>query len=135
MRKTIISLLISFILFEPEYMFAQSFQWLTSMGGISSALNPGADEIVREVKVDEQGNVYACGRIRQYAAFSGITVATYGDYDIFLAKYNCQGNLVWVRTAGGSAGALQISRVDSCERIVSKNVTGNTGSLSIKPVI
>ncbi|MBA2563763.1 MAG: T9SS type A sorting domain-containing protein [Chitinophagaceae bacterium] len=104
MRKTIISLLISFILFEPEYMFAQSFQWLTSMGGISSALNPGADEIVREVKVDEQGNVYACGRIRQYAAFSGITVATYGDYDIFLAKYNCQGNLVWVRTAGGSAG-------------------------------
>ena len=73
------------------------------MGGISSALNPGADEMVRQIQVDAFGNVYACGRIRQFADFSGTTVTTYGDYDIFLAKYNCHGGLVWVKTAGGSA--------------------------------
>jgi hypothetical protein len=103
MKKLLTFLVLISSLSIPRHSYAQSFQWIERMGGISSALNPGADEMVRQIQVDAFGNVYACGRIRQFADFSGTTVTTYGDYDIFLAKYNCHGGLVWVKTAGGSA--------------------------------
>lgn len=82
---------------------AQSFQWLTRMGGIDSDPNFGPDEQVRDIEVDVDGNVYACGSIRPTADFDGVPVTTYGGYDIFICKYNCHGNLVWVKTAGGNA--------------------------------
>ena len=104
MRYTTLSVLLFFTILIPNQSSAQTFQWLEGMGGISSAINPGADEMVRDIQTDAQGNLYACGRIRQYAEFSGVSVPTYGDYDIFLAKYNCHGDLVWVRTAGGLNG-------------------------------
>ena len=79
---------------------AQSFQWLARMGGPDPDPNFGPDEMVKDIQVDADGNVYACGKIRSIADFDGTAVTTYGFYDIFLSKYNCHGNLVWVKTAG-----------------------------------
>lgn len=80
---------------------AQTFQWLTRMGGPDPDPNFGPDEWVRDIEVDAYGNVYACGRIRSIANFDGVPVTTYGFYDLFICKYDCHGNLVWVKTAGG----------------------------------
>lgn len=80
---------------------AQTFQWLTRMGGPDPDPNFGPDEWVRDIEVDADGNVYACGRIRSIANFDGVPVTTYGFYDLFICKYDCHGNLVWVKTAGG----------------------------------
>ena len=94
---------------------AQSFQWLTRMGGPDSDPNFGPDEWVRDIEVDADGNVYACGRIRSIADFDGVPVTTYGGYDMFLCKYDCHGNLVWVKTAGGldedDAGDLVLDNI------------------------
>src|SRR5688572_8900003 len=93
--------IVLFSLLLPAYLSAQSFQYINRLGGISSAINPGPDERVRDLQVDDDGNVYACGHIRQFADFNGTSVTTYGDQDIFIAKYDCHGDLVWVRIAGG----------------------------------
>lgn len=53
------------------------------------------------VAVDANGNVYVAGTIRGNANF-GLTTVTAAGNDIFLAKYNSTGDLLWLRTAGGS---------------------------------
>ncbi len=80
---------------------SQSFQWLSRIGGPSydpSPLRP--DELVNDVATDEQGNVYVCGRTRNNSNINGIPFNTYGGNDIYLAKFDCNGSLVWVKVAG-----------------------------------
>ena len=83
--------------------------------------------------MDADGNVYACGRIRSIANFDGVPVTTYGFYDLFICKYDCHGNLVWVKTAGGGfddfASALAL---DSFGHIY---VTGQFSSTTNLPCI
>lgn len=51
---------------------------------------------------DSGGNVFVCGFFSTKARFGSSTIITgYGDRDIFIAKYNTDGNLLWVKKAGG----------------------------------
>jgi hypothetical protein len=53
------------------------------------------------VTYDAAGNVYICGLFNKYAKFGGTTtIYGYGGNDIFLAKYDANGNFLWVRNAG-----------------------------------
>ena len=54
------------------------------------------------IDTDALGNVYVCGKIRNNAFFDNQQVLTYGGDDIFLAKYDCLGNLIWVEIAGSA---------------------------------
>lgn len=55
------------------------------------------------VAVDAAGNVYATGHYQSAdAAFDGQKVSLVGGYDIFLAKYDADGKLLWVKTSGGA---------------------------------
>ncbi len=75
-------------------------KWNTYFGG------PGSDN-VRSLSIDPWGNIYAVG---QTASTSGI--ATSGAFqtalsgsntwDIFIAKYNPKGNLIWATYFGGT---------------------------------
>lgn len=78
--------------------------WACGIGGT------GFDE-VRGVATDSQGNVYVCG---EFSAFAGMTVKgctgsgkvkfapTAGpNQDIFVAKFDAGGALLWARRAGG----------------------------------
>ena len=56
------------------------------------------------ITTDLYGNVYVTGKYEQQALFSGTTLNTRGNHDIFVAKYNSNGNLIWVKTAGGTMG-------------------------------
>lgn len=51
--------------------------------------------------VDHDGNIYVVGCYQGIAEFNSITVTPYGQYDIFIAKYDNDGNCLWVKTAGG----------------------------------
>lgn len=53
------------------------------------------------VAVDASGNVYVAGTVRGNSNF-GLQEITAVNNDIFLAKYNALGNLLWVKQAGGS---------------------------------
>ena len=48
------------------------------------------------------GNVYVTGHFQSTdARVNGSPLPNQGDYDIFVAKYDSDGNLLWIRTAGG----------------------------------
>ncbi len=54
------------------------------------------------VVADMAGNVFAAGHYQSKDAdFSGTAAPLRGEYDFFVAKYDPDGNLVWLRTGGG----------------------------------
>ena len=57
------------------------------------------------IAVDGAGNVYIVGSFRFTATFGGTTINANGGVDIYVAKYNSNGALQWVQSAGGSLGA------------------------------
>ena len=64
--------------------------------------HPGAVGVAGyEVATDSYGNVLVTGEFRAEADFNGIHVFSIGDQDAFIAKYDPEGNLLWVRHAGG----------------------------------
>ena len=70
------------------------FLWARSAGG--SGIDRGYG-----VATDAAGNCYVTGHHQSTnATFSGVAVPNAGDYDIFIAKYDPAGKLLWVRTAG-----------------------------------
>ncbi len=102
MKNFHLSLAILFLMILNNVQ-AQNFQWLSRVGGPSYDPSPHIpDELINDIATDEQGNVYACGRIRDNSNINGQAISTYGGNDIFLCKFDCFGNLVWYRVAGNS---------------------------------
>ncbi len=61
----------------------------------------------RDLATDDAGNIYAVGHFGHHnlggeAYFETDTLVSYGGRDIFLAKYAPDGELLWVRQAGGA---------------------------------
>jgi hypothetical protein len=73
------------------------FQWFRDAG------SAGRDE-AKAVRCDASGNVYVCGMYSKDCTFGSQVLATYNNtsfWDAFLAKYDTNGNLQWVKTGGG----------------------------------
>jgi hypothetical protein len=71
------------------------FLW-TRMGGGSLT------DIGYSIATDAEGSCYVTGDYQSTdAAFSGTKLTNRGDYDIFVAKYDRDGKLMWIQTAGG----------------------------------
>ena len=93
-----------------------AFRWASRAGGTGHDYGTG-------IAVDSEGNTIICGYFRGQARFEDYALAGKGEADIFLAKYDRVGKLVWVRQAGGSA--------DDFARAVAIDAEGNcylTGS-------
>lgn len=79
-------------IFLAKYNAAGALLWANGMGGT-------ANEYSTSVKVDGSGNAYITGNFVATADFdpgAGVTnLTSAGDYDVFLAKYNSAGALVW----------------------------------------
>ncbi len=56
--------------------------------------------------LDSSGNIYLVGNFENTANFSGNTITSAGGKDMFLAKYNNNGVIQWVRRDGTSASEL-----------------------------
>ena len=106
-------LIFSFILFllTAGYVMGQTaqWQWAERAGGVGSHGGGGSDDEATDIAVDNEGNTYVCGTIYDsfFASFDTMKVKTYGDNDMFIAKYDCDGLLQWVKIAGGEQGADQ----------------------------
>lgn len=71
------------------------FLWVRSLGG--SLVDRGYG-----VATDATGNAYVTGHYQSTdAQANGQTLPNAGDYDIFVAKYDPAGTLLWIKTAGG----------------------------------
>jgi len=55
-----------------------------------------------EVTIDKQSNIYLTGRFQHTVNFGGIGISNFnsGVSDIFVAKYDKDGNSIWVKQAG-----------------------------------
>ncbi|MEN3942681.1 SBBP repeat-containing protein [Prosthecobacter sp. SYSU 5D2] len=72
------------------------FLWVRSLGG--SLVDRGYG-----VVTDPTGNAYVTGHYQSTDAKAlGQVLPNAGDYDIFVAKYGPDGDLLWIRTAGGA---------------------------------
>ena len=71
------------------------FLWVRSLGG--SLVDRGYG-----VATDSSGNAYVTGHYQSTdAQANGQTLPNAGDYDVFIAKYDTLGALIWLKTAGG----------------------------------
>ena len=101
--NTIPTIFLLFLCITTAPVFSQTvkWQWAQRAGGLGSG-GGGADDKAVDIAVDNEGNTYVCGTIYDsfFASFDTISVDTYGDDDMFIAKYNCEGELQWVKTSG-----------------------------------
>ncbi|MCX6350245.1 MAG: SBBP repeat-containing protein, partial [Bacteroidetes bacterium] len=91
------------LLFLSNFTQAQKFGSLNIAGGSSF-------DFSRRLITDVSGNMYVLGAFTDSITFdkagTKITLAGAGDYDYFLAKYDCQRNFVWARSMGSSQNDL-----------------------------
>lgn len=76
----------------------------TSSGHLLWAVKAGGwgEDRGLAIKSDNLGNVYVTGFFYGTATFETQTINSLGAQDVFLAKYNTNGNLLWVVKAGGT---------------------------------
>ncbi|MFN6038135.1 MAG: hypothetical protein ACK452_06685, partial [Bacteroidota bacterium] len=78
----------------------------TTSGNLIWARRAGGYDYEKALGIcnDALGNVYICGLFRGSAKFGGVTtIYSSGENDIFIAKYDSNGNFIWVRKAGSNA--------------------------------
>ncbi len=82
-------------------MFISKF---TAAGNLLWVRNGGSrgEDASFGIATDVAGNSYICGYFSGTAMFSNVKVNSVGYTDIFISKYDAAGNLVWIRTGGGS---------------------------------
>jgi hypothetical protein len=71
-----------------------SWSWVQSAGGTWY-------NYASSIAIDALGNVYVAGYCLGTATFGNTSTTGKGGYDIFVAKYNVNGVLQWVQSAGG----------------------------------
>jgi hypothetical protein len=82
-------------IFLVKYNASGNVVWAKSAGGT------GLDEAM-SIAVDASGNTYVAGYFSSYTLlFGSTTLTSLGSEDIFLAKYDVNGNVVWAKKAGG----------------------------------
>lgn len=69
--------------------------WAKSAGGYKN------DKAI-DIAVDGAGNSFITGQFQWSAFFDAITITSNGEEDMYLAKYDPDGNLLWVVKAGGT---------------------------------
>ncbi len=84
-------------LFIVKYSSSGTVLWAKSIGG-------SGDEIGNAVVVDKQGSVFLTGQFSSSSVLVGSTTLTNinsPNTDLFLAKYNSSGDVLWANRAGG----------------------------------
>lgn len=88
------------VLFLMNGVYAQNYQWVKTMGGTSTEQGTG-------ISVDPSGNVITVGQFFGSVDFdpgAGTTLLTSaGSEDFFIQKLDVNGNLLWVRSIGGTS--------------------------------
>lgn len=81
--------------FLSKYNASGQHQWTVQAGG--SSIDRGV-----AVRVGPSNDVFLTGFFSATADFSGTSATAAGQQDVFVARYDGSGNLVWLTTAGGS---------------------------------
>ena len=83
-------------LFIASIGFSQSVKWLNSSGGSGSPQ-------IRDLAVDQAGFIYAVGSFNANMSVHGNAVNTQGGFDVFITKFDPNGNFIWIKTISGGS--------------------------------
>jgi hypothetical protein len=92
-------LLQTILLFAATIASGQSWEWAIKPIGLAST--SFAHNSVVSVDIDDLGYSYIIGNFNDSATFSTVKMKSVNVLDIYVAKLNPNGALVWVRTIGG----------------------------------
>lgn len=93
---------LSFV-FCIDMLYAQEWLWAVNAGGAAS------DEAF-STATDKEGNIYLTGYFGPDGiSFGNTSLTNRGNYDIFIAKYNPDGEPIWARSAGGTGNDFGFS--------------------------
>lgn len=108
--------------FLAKYDSSGNLLWIVNAGGT------GLD-LIYSVVMDNSGYVYITGFFTGSATFIDTVITGKGNTDIFIAKLSSEGNLVWVKTAGGKAGDSSYSiKTDNLGNFY---ITGSIGDTAV----
>ncbi len=82
---------------------AQTWQWATKAGGAEN-------DYANAIDVDHSGNSYVAGKFYGAARFGSTVLANPGEWSVYIAKYDVNGNLVWAKIAAGDS-AISVSGI------------------------
>lgn len=103
-----------FDVFFAKYNADGNLVWAKSIGG------SGLDRL-SSMELDESGNIYLVGYYEGTSDFDpgpGTTNYTSEGYDVFFAKYDGWGNLIWANSIGGTSGDFGMSiAIDSNKNV------------------
>lgn len=99
-----------------------------SLGNVLWVKSAGKDglDMAMSVATDNSGNAYLTGIYGQYMdspiLFGATTLTSTGNGDVFLAKYDPSGNIVWAKKGGGSGE--DISNAVATDHLGNTYITG-----------
>jgi hypothetical protein len=82
-------------IFLAKYDKTGNELWAVGFGGTR-------DDVSRAVATDRDGNTYLTGSFSSSTVTIGTNVVANSGGEVYVAKFDPQGQLVWIRTAGGS---------------------------------
>src|SRR5437868_8265905 len=85
----------SYDVFIVKYNSAGNPVWAYNGGGTGVDYGYG-------ICTDGNGNVFVTGTFTSTITFGSTTLTSNGVYDIFLAKFDSSGNVLWAKSAGGT---------------------------------
>lgn len=124
-------------IFVAKYNAAGFLQWVLNCGGVFSDVGNG-------IAVRAAGNFYVTGVFHTAATFKStfglsVSLTSNGTGDIFVASYNTNGVLQWVRGAGGAnwdAGqSVSVDVFNNCYVTGHFESSFTWGSTSLTPVV
>ncbi|MBA3901008.1 MAG: hypothetical protein H0X62_12510, partial [Bacteroidetes bacterium] len=112
--------------FVAKYDTAGICQWVKRAGGTNSNSDQG-----RSVAVDRYGDIVVTGYFGGNGTFGNFSVTQTGlGYDVFTAKYDTQGNCLWVRQGVGNSNNIGFGLVTDSNKNVF--ITGRFSGASIE---
>jgi hypothetical protein len=97
-------------IFFVKYDPSGTVQWAKRAGGTSF-------DIANSVGTDASGNIFITGRFFNTITFGVTSLTSSGGADVFIAKYDTGGNVLWAKKAGSTGNDMSFS--------VSSGVGGN----------
>jgi hypothetical protein len=88
------------------------FNWALSFGGTGT-------DVGKSIATDEKGHIYIAGHFESNVVFGAFTLSSQGGKNIYIAKMDDSGSILWATSAGGATGGIDVNSI-----VV--DATGNT---------
>jgi len=103
-------------IYVVKYDNQGNFKWAKRAGGSGDGTTPGVSGDYSDgLATDSDGNAYVVGWFDGTVAFDAINLVSGAQSDLFIAKYDSSGNVIWAIKGGG----------DGLDRAVSIDIQGD----------